>query len=168
MDSNNNVRCIKKIQLVNASNAVTNTHFEMIQQEIYLLQNLAHPRIIGLYEYFCTDNDHTCIYIVMEFASRGSLSRLINNQQTFFDEHVSETIRRNLQLFFFHLIRHHEVFLHYYSQKIKQFFIDMVMGVEYLHMKNVIHKDLKPCNILICDNERLKIADFGVSKITNM
>lgn len=44
----------------------------------------------------------------------------------------------------------------------------MVLGIEYLHMKNVVHKDLKPCNILICDNERLKIADFGVSKITDM
>lgn len=44
----------------------------------------------------------------------------------------------------------------------------MVQGIEYLHMKNVVHKDLKPCNILICNNERLKIADFGVSKITNM
>lgn len=55
-----------------------------------------------------------------------------------------------------------------FPQKIKQFLIDIVQGVEYLHMKNVVHKDLKPCNILVCDNERLKIADFGVSKITDM
>lgn len=46
--------------------------------------------------------------------------------------------------------------------------IDMVLGIEYLHMKNVVHKDIKPCNILVCDNGRLKIADFGVSKITEM
>lgn len=44
----------------------------------------------------------------------------------------------------------------------------MMLGIEYLHMKNVVHKDIKPANILICHNERLKIADFGVSKITNM
>lgn len=92
-DDNNNVRCIKHIQLKDTSNvAVTGTHFEMIQQEIYLLQNLAHPRIIGLYEYFCTDNECKNIYIVMEYASHGSLSTLINNQLNFFDENVSESI----------------------------------------------------------------------------
>ncbi|XP_055324406.1 uncharacterized protein LOC129578992 [Sitodiplosis mosellana] len=139
MDDNNNVRCIKKIQLVDASDVVTNAHFEMIQQEIYLLQNLAHPRIIGLYEYFCSNTDNKCIYIVMEYASNGSLSKMINDQQTFLDEN-----------------------------KIKQVLIDIVLGVEYLHMKNVVHKDLKPCNILLCNNGRLKIADFGVSKIKNI
>lgn len=35
-------------------------------------------------------------------------------------------------------------------------------------MKSVVHKDLKPCNILIFDNGRLKITDFGVSKITDL
>lgn len=42
------------------------------------------------------------------------------------------------------------------------------MGIEFLHMKNVVHKDIKPDNILIGENGRLKIADFGVSHITNM
>lgn len=46
--------------------------------------------------------------------------------------------------------------------------IEMVSGIEFLHMKNVIHKDIKPDNILITDTGHLKIADFGVSKITNM
>lgn len=87
IDDNNNVRCIKKIQLIDTSNVAT--HIEMIKQEIYLLQNLAHPRIIGLYEYFCSDNNNECIYIVMEYASRGSLSKMLNEQQTFFDESVS-------------------------------------------------------------------------------
>lgn len=59
------------------------------------------------------------------------------------------------------------IFIFFYKI-IKHYLIDMVLGIEYLHMKNVIHKDLKPCNILICQNERLKIADFGVSKITAM
>lgn len=44
----------------------------------------------------------------------------------------------------------------------------MVSGMEFLHMKNVVHKDIKSDNILICDDGHLKIADFGVSKITNM
>lgn len=85
------MRCVKKIQLAVTSDVATNTqHFEMIQQEIYLLQNLAHPRIIGLYEYFCSDADDKCIYIVMEYASNGSLSKMINDQRNYFGENVSD------------------------------------------------------------------------------
>ncbi|XP_031620172.1 serine/threonine-protein kinase nekl-2-like [Contarinia nasturtii] len=141
MDQNNDMRCIKQIKLNNASDDAASKHLGMIQREIYLLQNLAHPRIISMYGYFCSETDDEYVYIVMEYAAFGSLSKIIAEncaQHLFFDE-----------------------------QKIKQFLIDMVLGIEYLHMKNVVHKDLKPCNILIFDNEHLKIADFGISKITD-
>lgn len=64
----------------------------MIQQEIYLLQHLAHPRIISLYEYFCS-KDNSVVYIVMEYASFGSLSKMIAHRHTkmdFLPEHVSK------------------------------------------------------------------------------
>lgn len=95
IDDNNNVRCIKKIQLVDSSDVATNAHFEMILQEIYLLQNLTHPRIIKLYEYFYTEHEDKSIHIVMEHAEFGPLSRLIaerNAQRKFFDENVSAKI----------------------------------------------------------------------------
>lgn len=92
IDDNNNVHCIKKIKLINTSSDTTNVHFELIQQEIYLLQNLTHPRIIKFHGYFYTQDIDKYINIVMEYASFGPLSKLIAerfSQRLFLEENVS-------------------------------------------------------------------------------
>ena len=38
-------------------------------------------------------------------------------------------------------------------------------GMKYVHFKNVIHRDLKPTNILISEDGTIKICDFGISKL---
>ena len=37
-------------------------------------------------------------------------------------------------------------------------------GVQYLHTAGVIHRDLKPGNILVNSNCRVKICDFGFAR----
>ena len=39
----------------------------------------------------------------------------------------------------------------------------ILLGLDYIHKKNIIHCDLKPENILINDNKQIKIIDFGSS-----
>ncbi|GMS87324.1 hypothetical protein PENTCL1PPCAC_9499, partial [Pristionchus entomophagus] len=46
--------------------------------------------------------------------------------------------------------------------KMKAIFKNIVSGVKHIHSKNFIHRDLKPCNILFDDDNRLKIADMGI------
>ncbi|KAJ7702661.1 kinase-like domain-containing protein [Mycena rosella] len=43
--------------------------------------------------------------------------------------------------------------------------MDIVTGLGYLHSKKVIHGDLHPANILITDNGRAQLTDFGLSMI---
>jgi len=45
------------------------------------------------------------------------------------------------------------------------YFGEILLGLEYLHNKNVVFRDIKPENILVDIDGHIRIADFGLSKI---
>jgi serine/threonine protein kinase len=72
--------------------------------------------------------------MVMEFMKGGDLSSLLE-QVGSFDEDTA-----------------------------KFYLAQIVLALEYLHSKGVIHRDLKPDNILIDAEGRIKLTDFGLSE----
>lgn len=48
---------------------------------------------------------------------------------------------------------------------IKHVIKDTIDGLEFLHNNGVLHRDIKPQNILLAQDNRALICDFGVSKL---
>ncbi|KAG6869321.1 hypothetical protein C0993_000074 [Termitomyces sp. T159_Od127] len=47
----------------------------------------------------------------------------------------------------------------------RNYIAEVVLGLEYLHQRGVVHRDLKPDNLLIDQHGHLKLTDFGLSRI---
>ncbi|KAI3633247.1 hypothetical protein MIR68_008785 [Amoeboaphelidium protococcarum] len=109
-----------------------------IYTEIEILKRSNHPNIVQLYEVL-NDPDQDCLYIVFEYCSGGHTMKMsMEERQTPLSE-----------------------------DRCRQYFSQLLYGVEYLHGMNIVHRDLKPDNLLISNNngDLLKISDFGVSVI---
>ncbi|KAL2250033.1 UNVERIFIED_CONTAM: Serine/threonine-protein kinase STY46 [Sesamum indicum] len=74
--------------------------------------------------------------IVTEFMSGGSVYDFLHKQKSFFK-----------------------------LPAILKVAIDVSKGMSYLHENNIIHRDLKAANLLMDENEVVKIADFGVARV---
>ncbi|KAI9009805.1 kinase-like domain-containing protein [Gaertneriomyces semiglobifer] len=44
------------------------------------------------------------------------------------------------------------------------FFVQLMEGINFLHLQGVIHRDIKPGNMLITPDNHLKISDFGIAE----
>lgn len=79
--------------------------------------------------------DADIAYIVMELVNGKSLYQHLQNKAQFELKEVGEIVRQILD------------------------------GLGYAHGQGVVHRDVKPSNILINDDGRIKISDFGIARL---
>ncbi|NXX90131.1 CDK14 kinase, partial [Centropus bengalensis] len=48
-----------------------------------------------------------------------------------------------------------------HPENVKLFLFQLLRGLSYIHQRYILHRDLKPQNLLISDTGELKLADFG-------
>ncbi len=50
------------------------------------------------------------------------------------------------------------------ENEVIKYAIQIAKGLSYAHSKNIIHRDIKPQNILFSEENEIKIMDFGISE----
>ena len=105
-------------------------------KEVELHSKLFHPHIIG-YRGSFQQNDMFCI--VMDYAAGGTLDGRIAQQKEAGEPFCAEMILRWLA--------------------------EMASALEHMHSHRVLHRDMKPANVLLSTEGEIKLADFGVSRL---
>ena len=49
-------------------------------------------------------------------------------------------------------------------EEIIRIFFELLKAVDYMHSLNMMHRDLKPLNILLTKEKKVKLVDFGTTK----
>ncbi|XP_066328194.1 receptor protein kinase TMK1-like [Miscanthus floridulus] len=110
------------------------------KSEIAVLTKVRHRNLVSLLGYCLDGNERILVY---EYMPQGTLS-----------QHLFEWSENNLQPLEW--------------KKRLSIALDVARGVEYLHslaQQTFIHRDLKPSNILLGDDMKAKVADFGLVRL---
>ncbi|CAO3569471.1 unnamed protein product [Mortierella alpina] len=104
-------------------------------REISLLKELRHDHVVQLLDII---HDENRLYLVFEFLDLD-LKRYMDT--------VPTTTNAGLPL-----------------EQVREYLYQLIKGVEYCHSRRILHRDLKPQNLLIDESRKLKLADFGLAR----
>jgi eukaryotic-like serine/threonine-protein kinase len=122
------------VKLLNPVHGGTDTG-DRFEREGRTAARLAHPNIVQVYDAGEGEyNGRETSYIVMEYIPGGDLKRLIDR-------------RGRLP-----------------GQELTRLADEICAGLAHAHERGVIHRDIKPHNILLDDKGHAKVADFGIAR----
>ena len=114
---------------------LTKPEMKYIENESKFLSKLNSKYVVKYIDSFNEDNK---LNIIMEYCNEGDLGKFLLEQKKKLN-HLSEEL-------------------------IWKLFLQISIGVAYLHSKKILHRDLKSFNIFLTDNLKVKIGDLGVAK----
>lgn len=123
-------------------------------REISLLRELEHPNVVKLLDIIQTQSSNSGaaaasgsagLYLVFEYVAHDLKTFMDQNQTS---DDISERVGLP-------------------PLTTKSFMKQILAGVGYCHTYRILHRDLKPHNLLIsADGQHVKLADFGLARLS--
>nr|XP_054751079.1 serine/threonine-protein kinase Nek4-like isoform X2 [Lytechinus pictus] len=105
------------------------------EQEAKLLSKLRHPNIVSYKDSF--ESEEGFLYIVMGFCDGGDLYTRLKQQKTVALE----------------------------ERQVVEWFVQIAMALQYMHERNILHRDLKTQNIFLTKSKIIKVGDLGIARV---
>ena len=136
-DPSNKIYILKQIPYSEPNLEETMKKVQSAKNEALILSKLCCKYIVKYYDSF-VDSDNN-LNIIMEYCDSGDLNSFINK------------------------LKKEKKYLT--EEEIWHYFIQISLGLAYIHSKNILHRDLKPMNIFLTNKNQVKIGDLGVAKL---
>ena len=116
------------------------------QQEARAASALNHPNIITIYE---LGEFGSAQYLATEFIDGETLLQYMNNSRSRDDRNDQPVTANGMKL-----------------SEVLEISIQLASALTAAHFAKIVHRDIKPTNIMVRPDGYIKILDFGVAKLT--
>lgn len=110
--------------------------------EIGVLLELKHPNIVDLYDFFFDE--------IMEDMKKSTYLFLVFE---YGDQDLTKYMTENPNM---------------KMRTIRNFVYQILKGLEFCHRHHILHRDMKPQNIFVTNDEVIKLGDFGLARLNTI
>ena len=117
------------------------TKRDAAETEVSLLASLQHPHVVRYHDSFHVDG---ALHIIMELCDGGDVQAMLARRAA---------VQRNLE-----------------APAVWALFLQLVLGLDFIHRRHVLHRDLKSANVFLSSCASMeggycvKLGDFGVAR----
>lgn len=126
----------EKVAIKTYSASILSDDITSVKNEMDIMSKMRHKNIVQ-FKGLCMQKDRPSAALVTKFAEKGELGHGM---------YSSRLLRRKGDALRFKIV------------------LGLAEGLQYLHSYHVIHRDIKPTNILLDDNYEPMLTDFGFSR----